>query len=100
LQADLWGRSVIKFKPRTEAPLSVGKNNLGLASQFASLIGTTMSNSFTMAFGGVKVSAHYGFIAEFVKSIIEDGKPPVSLDEARENVRIVQDICDLVDRQS
>jgi predicted dehydrogenase len=100
LQADLWGRSVIKFKPRTEAPFSVGKNNLGLASQFASLIGTTVSNSFTMAVGGVKVSAHYGFIAEFVKSIREDGKPPVSLEEARENVRIVQEICDLVDKTS
>jgi predicted dehydrogenase len=100
LQADLWGRSVIKFKPRTEAPLSVGKNNLGLASQFASLIGTTVSNSLIMAVGGVKVSAHYGFIAEFVKSVREDGKTPVSLEEARENVRIVQGVCDLVDKGS
>lgn len=97
LQADLWGRSVIKFKPRTEAPYSVGKNNLDLASQFGSLIGTTFSNSITMAAGGVKVSAHYGFIAEFVKSVREDGKLPVSFEEARENVRIVQDICHLVD---
>jgi predicted dehydrogenase len=100
LQADLWGRSVIKFKPRTEAPLSVGMNNLSLASQFASLIGTTLSNSLTMAAGGVKVSAHYGFLAEFIKSVRDDGKPPVSLEEARENVRIVQEICDLVDKTS
>lgn len=97
LQADLWGRSVIKFKPRTEAPYSVAKNNLGLATQFASLVGTTLSNSITMATGGVKVSAHYGFMEAFFKSVREDGKPPVSLEEARENVRIVQEICKLVD---
>jgi predicted dehydrogenase len=98
LQADLWGRSVVKYGPRTEAPYSVGKNNLGLASQFAGLVGTTLSNSFTMAVGGVKVSAHYGFISAFVKSIEEDKETPVTLDQARENVRIVQEICDLVDK--
>ena len=98
LQVDLWGRSVIKFKARTEAPVSVGKNNLGLASQFASLLGTTFSNSVVMATGGIKVSAHYGFIKEFMKSINENGKPPVSPEEGRENVRIVQEICDLVDK--
>jgi predicted dehydrogenase len=98
LQVDLWGRSVIKYKPRTEDPYSVGKNNLGLAFQFFSLIGTTASTSFAMGLGGVKVSAHYGFISAFIKSINEDGKMPVSLDEARENVSIVEDICNLVDK--
>jgi predicted dehydrogenase len=98
LQVDLWGRSVIKFKRRTEAPFSVGKNNLELASQFASLLGTTFSNFVVMAAGGIRVSAHYGFIKEFVKSISENGKPPVSPEEGRENVRIVQEICDLVDK--
>lgn len=98
LQVDLWGRSIIKQKPRTEDPMSVGKNNLGLATQFLSLIGTTASNSFTMGIGGVKVSAHYGFISAFIDSIEKGTKPPVSLEEARENVRIVQEICDQVDR--
>lgn len=98
LQVDLWGRSVIKYKPRTEDPYSVGRNNLGLAFQFFSLIGKTVSTSFVMGTGGVKVSAHYGFISAFIKGINEDGKMPVSLDEARENVRIVEDICNLVDK--
>jgi hypothetical protein len=52
-----------------------------------------------MALGGVKVSAHYGFISEFIKSVREDSKAPVSLGEARENVRIVEEICRLVDEQ-
>ena len=97
LQVDLWGRSVIRHKPRTESPLSVGRGNLSLASQFLTLIGTTISNSFTMAFGGVKVSAHYGFLHEFVKSIQADHELPVSEKEAKENVRIVETICREID---
>lgn len=97
LQVDLWGRSVIKYMPRTEDPYSVGKGNLSLAFHFLTLIGTTISNSFTMASGGVKVSAHYGFLREFVRSIQSGGKLPVSEEEARENVRIVESICEAID---
>ena len=100
LQVDLWGRSVIKYKPRTADPYSVGKGNLSLASQFLTLIGTTLSNSFTMASGGVKVSAHYGFLHDFIRSIQTDGDLPVSEEEARENVRIVEAICDRIDNSS
>jgi predicted dehydrogenase len=98
LDVDLWARSVIKHKPRTEAPASVGKNNLGMAGQFFSFIGTTASNSLKMAVGGVKVSAHYGFLSAFVKSILENTEPPVSDEEARENVRIVEEICNKIDQ--
>jgi len=97
LQVDLWGRSVIKYKPRTEDPYSVGKGNLSLATQFLTLIGTTISNSFTMASGGVKVSAHYGFLLEFIRSIQNDSRLPVSEEEARENVKIVRAICENID---
>ena len=97
LQVDLWGRSVIRYGPRTENPYSVGKNNLSLASHFLTLIGATISNSFTMAFGGVKVSAHYGFLHEFVKSIQADNELPVSEEEAKENVRIVETVCRGID---
>lgn len=99
LQVDLWGRSVIKYGPRTEEPFSVGRNNMRVASQFLGLMGTTLSNSFTMGVGGVKVSAHYGFISEFIKSVQENREPPVSLEQARENVRIVEEICGLIDRR-
>ena len=97
LQVDLWGRSVIKYKPRTEDPYSVGKGNLSLAFQFLTLIGATISNSFTMFSGGVKVSAHYGFLREFLRSIQSDSELPVSEEEARENVRIVASICEQID---
>jgi len=97
LQVDLWGRSVIKYKPRTEDPYSVGRGNLSLASQFLSLIGTTASNSFTALSGGEKVSAHYGFLEAFVRAVEKDGKLPVSEEDARDNVRIVEDICRKID---
>ncbi len=93
LQVDLWGRSIIKYNPRTVKPYSVGKGNLHLASQFLNIIGTTIENSLTMVFGGIKVSAHYGFIYNFVESIVNDSDLPVSLEEIRENVRIVETIC-------
>jgi len=97
LQVDLWGRSVIKLKPRTEDPVSVGKNNLYLASQFLGLLGTNFSNMSTAVFRGVKVSAHYHFLSEFVNAILDDAPPPVLQEEARENVRLVENICNQID---
>ena len=97
LQVDLWGRSIIKYKPRTEQPFSVGKANLGLASQFLSLIGTTFYNSVVTVFGGEKVSAHYGFLKAFFEALRTDGKMPVSEEEARENVRVVETVCHMID---
>jgi len=97
LQVDLWGRSVIKYKPRTERPLSVGKGNLSLALQFLSLIGTTVSNSSTAIFRGERVSAHYGFLEAFVRAVENDEKLPVSEEDAKDNVRIVEAICREVD---
>jgi len=97
LQVDLWGRTVIKYKTRTQDPVSVGKSNLSLASQFLGILGATLSNSFTATFRGEKVSAHYGFLYEFVKAIKTDGKLPATEEEARENVRIVGEICKMID---
>jgi predicted dehydrogenase len=97
LEVDLWGRSIIKHKPHTQEPLSVGMANLGLAAQFASILGATVSNSLTMATGGIKVSSHYGFIRQLVKSIQDDSEPPVSQLEARDNIRITGDICNRID---
>ncbi|MBX5327274.1 MAG: Gfo/Idh/MocA family protein [Candidatus Bathyarchaeia archaeon] len=97
LQVDLWGRSVIKYKPRTEDPVSVGKGNLSLASQFLGLLGTTVSSVFTIGLGGEKISAHYGFLRAFVDAIQGKGKLPVSEEETRENVSIVVKICRMID---
>ena len=97
LHVDLWGRYVIKYKPRTEDPVSVGKSNLSLAFQFLGLLGATASNAFTMGLGGEKVSAHYGFLRAFIDAVQGKGKLPVGEEEARENVSIVEKICRMID---
>jgi predicted dehydrogenase len=97
LQVDLWARSIIKYGRRTESPYSIGKSSLKTASQSLGLIGTTIGNTLKMAFGGVKVSAHYEFIRKYLESILYDEAPPVSRAEARENVRVVESICKAVD---
>jgi len=97
LQVDLWGRSVLKFKVRTQDPVSVGKSNLRLASQLLGVLGATISNSFTATFSGEKVSAHYGFLRAFVNAIQTDGELPATEEEARENVRIVEEIGKMID---
>jgi len=97
LQVDLWGRTVIKYKSRTEDPVSVGKSNLYLSSQLLGPLVANLSNMSKMLFGGVKVSAHYDFILAFIKSILEDHNPPVSPKDARENVKIVENICSQID---
>jgi predicted dehydrogenase len=97
LIVDLWGRSILKYKPRTQNPVSVGKANISLAGQCFSILGTTLSNFLTMGLGGVKVSAHYGFIRSFVDSIEKGDRLPVSEKEAKENVAIVESICRQID---
>ncbi len=98
LLVDLWGRTIIKYKPRTENPFSVGKANLNLASQSLSIIGTTIYNSLIMGLEGIKVSAHYGFIRDFVEAIEKGSKLPATEEEAKENVRIVGSICNEIDK--
>lgn len=97
LQVDLWGRTVIRYRPKTEDPVSVGKNNLYMASQLLRPLAANLMNMSKMLFGGVRVSAHYDFILEFIRSILEDRELPVSPNESRENVQIVENICNQID---
>jgi len=99
LMVDLWGRSIIKYKPKTEDPISVGKANLNLAAQSLGVLGTTVSNSLTMGLSGIKVSAHYGFIEAFVKALKNGTEMPVSEADAKENVDLVQKICEMIDSE-
>jgi len=101
LQVDLWARSIVKYSRRTEDPYSIGKSSLRTALQSFGLIGTTIRNSFIMATGGIRVSAHYAFIRNFLKSVLNnDQSPPVSQQEAKENVRVIEVVCNALDRIS
>jgi len=101
LQVDLWARSIIKYGRRTENPYSIGKSNLRTAWQSLGIIGATIKNSFTMATGGIRVSAHYAFIRDFINSLLNEKHPtPVNQHEARETVRVVEVICNALDKIS
>jgi len=91
LRADLWGRTLLTFRPRTQSSLSVGMSNLHLSLQLFKVIGSTAS-TFLKTFRG-KVSAHYTFISRFIDSILSDGEPPTTAEDGRETVKTVEAIC-------
>jgi predicted dehydrogenase len=91
LRADLWGRTLITFGPRTQSPMSIGMSNLSLSFQLFKVIGSTAS-TLVKAFRG-KVSAHYAFISAFVDSIIDRTKPPTTGEDGLETVKTLEAIC-------
>jgi predicted dehydrogenase len=91
LEVDLWGRILIRYKPRAISPLGVGMSNLYLSSQLFKMIGNTLSISLKALQG--KASAHYSFISRFFDSLFEDSEPPATGEDGRENVKILEKIC-------
>jgi predicted dehydrogenase len=97
LKTDLWGRSIIKQKEKTEEPVSVGLNNLYLAAQSIGILGATAGAVLKMATSGIGISAHYGFLEAYVDSVLHDKPLPVSRQIARDNVRIVDETCKMLE---
>jgi predicted dehydrogenase len=97
LQVDLYGRFLIKNKPKDESPYQTGKNNLSLASQSLGILGKTIVSTAKMATSGIEISAHYGFIKAFVDSIQNSTDPPVGEQEAKENIQIMDSVCSMID---
>jgi len=94
LQVDLWGRTLITHKPRSQSSaLSVGKSNLHLSLQLFQILGTTAFTMLKALRGTVRVSAHYTFISEFINSIRNNTKPPATAADGRETVKILETIC-------
>lgn len=91
LRADLWGRTLLSFRPRTQSSLSVGMSNLHLSLQLFKVLGSTAS-TFLKTFRG-KVSAHYSFISRFIESICSDSEPPATGKDGRETVKTLGTIC-------
>jgi hypothetical protein len=97
LKADLWGRSIIKQNQKTEEPVSVGLNNIKLAAQSVGILGATAGAVLKMVTSGVGISAHYGFLEAYVDSVLNDKPLPVSRQVARDNVRIVDETCRMLE---
>jgi len=97
LRADLWGRTLLTFRPRTRSSFSVGISNLHLSGQLFKVIGST-ALTFLKTFRG-KVSAHYTFISRFIESICNNVEPPTTAEDGRETVKTLETICKQVDNQ-
>jgi predicted dehydrogenase len=98
LRGDLWGRTLLMQKARTKSPFEVGIGNLQLSSQLFRIIGGTAKSAWQMA--GGKVSAHYIFISKFIESILHEAPPPNTPEDARETLRLLESICDRIEKQS
>jgi predicted dehydrogenase len=92
LRADLWGRTMITYKPRTPSPKSIGTSNLDLSLQLFKVLGSTASTVLKNLRG--KAVAHYAFISKFIDSIAKNTDPPTTAQEARETVKLVDLICE------
>jgi len=91
LRADLWGRTMIMFRPHGQSPKSIGMNNLNLSLQLFKVIGSTMSIVFKAIRG--KASAHHMFISKFVESITNNSEPPTTPEDGLETVKLLDLIC-------
>jgi hypothetical protein len=96
LRADIWGRTVITFKPHTKAPGSVGRSNLDLSLQLFKVLGSTASTFLKSIGGVVKVKAHYSFISSFVESIASGTRPPTTAEDGLTNVRFLEAVCEQI----
>jgi predicted dehydrogenase len=94
LRGDLWGRTLITFRPRTQSSMSVGMSNLHLSLQLFKVIGST-ALTLLKSFRGT-VSAHYTFISRFIDSILNEGEPPTTAEDGRETVKTVETICEQI----
>jgi predicted dehydrogenase len=96
IKADIWGRTVIDYRPHDDTSVAVGLSNLDLGMQMFKVGGVTASMLFHSVGNGVKVSAHYFFIKKFAESISNGTEPPVSLSDARESVELLEEVCNRV----
>jgi predicted dehydrogenase len=90
---ELGGRTLITSKPLGKSSaMSIGMSNLALSLQLFKVLGTTASTVLHALGGSVRVSAHYTFISDFINSVCNKSRPPVTAEEGRENVRILEEI--------
>ena len=92
LRADLWGRTLITYRPRSDmSKFSVGMGNLHLSGQLLNVVGSTASSVLKVLWG--KANAHYIFISRFIDSIMNNVAPPTTPEDGKETLRVLGLIC-------
>jgi hypothetical protein len=85
LALDLESMSLLHYRRDQLKPAPVG---LSLLRESAQLAGALVSNSVRLAMGQVR-STHEKIISQFAGSILSGSEPPVSAQEGREAVRVL-----------
>ena len=98
LRADLWGRTVITYKPHTKSSSSVGMSNLHLGLQLFKVIGSTASTALKMVRGVVRARAHYDFISTLIDSICNNTNAPTTAEDGLETVKFLDSVCEQIER--
>ncbi len=93
LRVDLWGRTLLAYRPHTESSISVGLSNLHLGMQLFKTIGTTASTFVNAIRNPVRMSAHYAFISRFVDSLLNETESPTTGEDGRKTVEMLTTIC-------
>lgn len=93
LMLDLENMSVLHYR-RTE--LKPGPVGLSLLRESAQLAGALVSNSIRVATRRVR-STHEAIISQFADSILAGSEPPVSAEEGREAVRVLNMVVDNIE---
>jgi len=86
LRIDLVGQTIWEVKRKIANRVSKGAENLRLASN---LVSSTLRSAILVSSHRWR-SGHETYIRAFVESIVRDTDPPVSLEEARENARLIE----------
>ena len=93
LRIDLVGQTIWEVKRKEAKRFSKGTENLRLASNITS---STLRSAISVSSHRWR-SGHETYIRAFVDSIVRGVDPPVSLEEAAENVRLIEQIVAAID---
>jgi predicted dehydrogenase len=96
LMLDLESMNVVRYRRRNLKPLAVGLSLLGEAGQ---LVGAFAANSWRVLTRRVRTT-HEIIISQFVDSIVSGGEPPVTAEEGREAVRILNMIVESIENKA
>jgi predicted dehydrogenase len=88
LRIDLVGQTVLDMKRKHETRLSKGIENLRLASN---LVVSTFRSAVSL-FSHQWRSGHETYIRTFVDCVMHDLMPPVTLEDAHENVKLIEQV--------
>jgi predicted dehydrogenase len=96
LLLDLEGMNLVTYKRRALTPVAIGRSVLSESTQ---LLGNLFRNGLRSVTGTLH-STHEIIIERFAESIQQGTAPPVTAEEGRETVRVLNMIVDKLQGQS